>query len=308
MSSLTQDHVLREGRKPVVGVIGLGKMGGGIATNLLKRGFTIHVYDVRNEAVKRVQEKGAIPSNNPKEVAESTEVVITSLPDGKTVRSVYLGDMGIMEGIRRGSYVIDTSTIDVRTEEDIEKECERRGCKMLVVTLGKGPAQAEVGESPLFVGGKKEIFEELKQFLENLGKSIHYMGEIRNAVLFKLLSNVIGLGNLALLLEAFSVAKANGIDPNVFYKALKDTGGWSYQAELRLPWVLNGDFSPRFSLSFTRKDIHLAVEYAEEQRVPTPIASVILHVYTIAEREGLGELDANAIYKLYEKWIEVKKD
>jgi len=73
MSSLTQDHVLREGRKPVVGVIGLGKMGGGIATNLLKRGFTIHVYDVRNEAVKRVQEKGAIPSNNPKEVAESTK-------------------------------------------------------------------------------------------------------------------------------------------------------------------------------------------------------------------------------------------
>ncbi|BFI75920.1 NAD(P)-dependent oxidoreductase [Sulfurisphaera ohwakuensis] len=289
--------------KRIVGVIGLGKMGGGIAINLLRRGFKVYVYDIKDEAVRRLQQKGGIPSSSPKEVTENVDVVITSLPDSKAVRSVYFGDKGIMQGIRENIYIIETSTIDARTEEEIENECQKKGCKMLVVTLGKGPAQAEAGESPLFVGGKKETFEEIKSFLENLGKNIYYMGEIRNAVLFKLLSNVIGLGNLALLLESFSVAKASGIDPYIFYQALKDTGGWSYQAEVRLPWVLNEDYSPRFSLSFARKDIHLALEYAEEEKMPMPIASVILHMYTIAENEGLGELDANGIYKLYERWM-----
>ncbi len=291
-----------EEHKPIVGIIGVGKMGGGIATNLLRRGFKVFVYDIREEATKRLSEKGAIRCSSPKEVAESVNIIITSLPDGKAVWSVYFSDNGVMNGIRRGSYIIETSTIDIEIEEEIEKECERRGCKMLVVTLGKGPIQAEAGESPLFVGGRRDVFNELEPFLKNLGKNIYYMGEIKKAMMFKLLSNVIGLGNLAILLEAYNAAKLSGIDPEMFLQALKDTGGWSYQAEVRLPSVINGDFSPKFYLSYTRKDIYLALKYAEENKIPMPIASIILQLYTIAEREGLGELDASAIYKLYEKW------
>lgn len=287
-----------------VGIIGLGNMGGGFAKNLLSRGYVVNAYDISEQAVLNILKLGGIKANNPRDVAQKSDIIITSLPDSNTVRNIYLGDNGIIDDVSNGKIAIDTSTVDVHTEEEIYNEIKKRGGEFLVITIGKGPAQAEKGESPLFIGGDEATVNKIEEFLNDFGGKRYYLGSIRNAVMFKLLSNVIGLGNLAILTEAFNVAKTIGLDVNQFYEALKDTGAASYQLDLRLPWIVNNDFTSRFSLKHTRKDIYLALSYAEELKIPMPIASIILHIYTMAEREGLGNLDACALIKLYEKWIE----
>jgi 3-hydroxyisobutyrate dehydrogenase len=136
------------------------------------------------------------------------------------------------------------------------------------------------------------------RLLERIGNVIHHLGEVEAATMFKLISNLIGMTNLAVLAEGYVLARRAGIDPDAFAHALRDTGASSYQFEVRLPWIVAGDHWPRFAVDLALKDLRLAVDAAARWGVPTPVGVQGLSQLASASAHGFGDEDVTAMVKV----------
>jgi 3-hydroxyisobutyrate dehydrogenase-like beta-hydroxyacid dehydrogenase len=184
----------------IFGFIGVGRMGGGLARNLIKAGKEVLVFDLSAEAVQKTIGTGktGMAVREIREMA-GADVVFTSLPLPRDVEGVMLGDKGLLGSMNPGSTYIDVSTIDPKTARRLSDAAEARKIDFLECPLGKTPAHAEKGEEPIFVGGKKDVYEKMKGVLGIVGKPVVYMGEVEASSAFKLISNMIGMTNLAVL-------------------------------------------------------------------------------------------------------------
>ncbi len=276
-------------------------MGGGLARNLIRAGKEVWVYDLSSEAVQKTVAAGAT-GRAVKQVKElaGVDVVFTSLPLPGDVEGVMLGKEGLLAFMKPGSTYIDVSTIDPRTARKLSDAAEARKIHFLECPLGKTPVHAEKAEEPVFVGGRKEVYEKMKGVLEVVGKPVIYMGEVEASSAFKLISNLIGMTNLAVLSEGIRIAHKAGIEPMMFLELLADTGGKSFQAEVRGPWIANGDFANRFGLDLALKDVRLGCEMAEAWGTSAKTMKVALEYFRAGSAKGLGKEDCNAIYKVIE--------
>jgi 3-hydroxyisobutyrate dehydrogenase-like beta-hydroxyacid dehydrogenase len=283
----------------VFGFIGVGRMGGGLARNLIKAGKEVLVFDLRTEAIQKTIETGKTGKavKEIKEMAEA-DVVFTSLPLPSDVEGVMLGKDGLLSLMKPGSTYIDVSTIDPKTARKLSDAAESRKVHFLECPLGKTPAHAEKAEEPIFVGGEKEVYEKMKGILETVGKPVIYMGDVEASSAFKLISNMIGMTNLAVLSEGIRIAHKAGIETKMFLDLLADTGGKSFQAEVRGPWIAQGDFANRFGLDLALKDVRLGCEMAEVWGNDAKTMKVALEYFRSGNAKGFGKEDCNAIYKV----------
>jgi len=283
----------------IFGFIGVGRMGGGLARNLIRAGKGVLVYDLSAEAVQKTVSAGAT-GKGVKQVKElgGADVVFTSLPLPGDVEGVMLGKDGLLNLMRPGSTYIDVSTIDPRTARKLSDAAEARKIHFLECPLGKTPAHAEKAEEPVFVGGKKEVYEKMKDVLKIIGGPVVYLGEVEASSAFKLISNLIGMTNLTVLAEGIRIAHKAGIETKMFLELLADTGGKSFQGEVRGPWIANGDFANRFGLDLALKDVRLGCEMAEAWGNDAKTMKVALEYFRAGSAKGFGKEDCNAIYKV----------
>ena len=283
----------------IFGFIGVGRMGGGLARNLIRAGKDVLVYDLSAEAVQKTVSAGAT-GKGVKQVKElgGADVVFTSLPLPGDVEGVMLGKDGLLNLMRPGSTYIDVSTIDPRTARKLSDAAEARKIHFLECPLGKTPAHAEKAEEPVFVGGKKEVYEKMKDVLKIIGAPVVYLGEVEASSAFKLISNLIGMTNLTVLAEGIRIAHKAGIETKMFLELLADTGGKSFQGEVRGPWIANGDFANRFGLDLALKDVRLGCEMAEAWGNDAKTMKVALEYFRAGSAKGFGKEDCNAIYKV----------
>jgi len=281
------------------GFIGVGRMGGGLARNLLRQGKEVLVYDLNPQAIEKTIAVGPTgkAAKNFQELAVA-DVVFTSLPLPQDVENVMLGDRGLLNLMKAGTTYIDVSTIDPQTARKLYEAAERKGVNFLECPLGKTPAHAEKAEEPIFVGGKKEVFEKMKGILEMIGSPVVYLGGVEASAAFKLISNLIGMTNLAVLAEGMRLAEKAGIEMNTFLELLKDTGGKSFQAEIRGPWIVNKDFRNRFSVDLAYKDVRLGCEMAQSWGIDPVAMKATLDYLREASLKGYGAEDCCAIYKV----------
>ena len=283
----------------VFGFIGVGRMGGGLARNLIKAGKEVLVFDLRAEAVQKTVEAGRT-GRAVKEIKEMAmaDVIFTSLPLPTDVEGVMSGEKGLLGLMKAGSTYIDVSTIDPKTARKLSDAAESRKVQFLECSLGKTPTHAEKAEEPIFVGGKKGVYEKMKGVLEIVGKPVIYMGEVEASSAFKLISNMIGMTHLAVLSEGIRIAQKAGIETKMFLELLSDTGGKSFQAEVRGPWIANGDFANRFGLDLALKDVRLGCEMAEAWGNSAKAMKVAFEYFREASAKGFGKEDCNAVYKV----------
>jgi 3-hydroxyisobutyrate dehydrogenase-like beta-hydroxyacid dehydrogenase len=284
-----------------IAFIGLGKMGGGFSRNLIKKGYNLNLFDADPNVLKRFEHTNGKLCLSIEECVNDADYVFTSLPNSKIVRDVYLGEKGILKSLKKKSTLIELSTIDPITSAEIEKNTLGRGNGYLAVTIGKGPSQAERGESPLFIGGSEETFSRSKEILLDIGSNLYYFGTVEKCISFKLISNLIGMVNLAALAEGYALALEYGIEPDVFKKALNETGGKSYQQEIRLDMLIQGDFTEKFALQYTVKDLGLANDLAREKNFPLFISPLVFNIYQSVNAKGYGKLDSAAVLKFFER-------
>lgn len=281
------------------GFIGVGQMGGGLARNLIRAQKTVLVYDLNPEAVKQTLTAGTTgrAAANLDELA-AADVVFTSLPLPQHLESVMLGDKGLLAKMRKGATYIDVSTIDPGTARKLSDAAEAKGIDFLECPLGKTPAHAEKAEEPIFVGGKKAVYEKMLDILQIIGKPVYYLGEVEASCALKLISNLIGMTNLAVLAEGIRIGEKAGIAPKYLIELLNDTGAKSFQMDVRGPWIAGGDFKSRFGLDLALKDVRLGCEMAKTWGNDARTMQVALDYLKKGSEAGFGKEDCNAMYKI----------
>ena len=282
-----------------IGFIGVGQMGGGLARNLIRAGKTVLVHDLNPEAVKTTLAAGTTgrAAASLDELA-AADVVFTSLPLPQHLESVMLGEKGLLAKMRKGTAYIDVSTIDPGTARKLSDAAAARGIDFLECPLGKTPAHAEKAEEPIFVGGSKAVYEKLLSLLQIVGKPVYYLGEVEASCALKLISNLVGMTNLAVLAEGVRIGEKAGIEPKYLIELLNDTGAKSFQMDVRGPWIAGGDFKSRFGLDLALKDVRLGCEMAKAWGNDAKTMQVALDYLKRGSEAGHGKEDCNAMYKV----------
>ncbi|WP_243297838.1 NAD(P)-dependent oxidoreductase [Bacillus litorisediminis] len=282
-----------------IGFIGLGKMGGGLARNLIRAGFDTHVYDINPNAMDKVLEVGGSPADNPADLASRVDLLFTSLPLPVHLTDLFIDKDALLTKMKQGAILADVSTIDPKTARLLSDHAEENGVHFLACPLGKGPAQAEQGIQPIFVGGKKEVFDQAKHVLNKISSQAIYLGDVEQSAAFKLISNLVGMTNMLILAEGLRLGEKAGLDPAQLQELLADTGADSYQLTLRGPMILQNDFNAKFSINLALKDIRLGVGMAEAFKQIAPFSALASEYYKKASEAGYGEEDCAAVYKIF---------
>lgn len=285
-----------------VGFVGLGNMGGAMVEAILKGGYRVSVYDIDPEAASSLESLGAQEAAGPGSLAALADVILTSLPDARAVREVYLGEEGLISGVRPGSVLVELSTIDPTTVQELERSVSERGAVLLDVPVSGSPAEARRGELVLTAGGDREVLGAVEPILRCFGGTIQHVGPVGAAKVVKIVNNMMTMGNVLVAAEAFSVGVKAGIAPDLLFEVLSRSGGRSHHFTKRFPNALAGDFEPGFSVALGEKDLGLALDLSRSLEMPSPTTGLVRQMYRIAMSEGLSSEDIVAVLKLFERW------
>lgn len=280
-----------------IAFIGAGKMGGAMARNLCRAGHSVTVYDPGPAAVEACVAAGALAAPTAAEAVADKDIVFTSLPMPHHLLALYGGHDSVTGLLKPGAVCVDVSTVDPLTARQVADHLAEAGVAFVSCPVGKGPAQAEEGTIPLFAGGPQETVEALRPVLAAIGTPLHHLGEVEAATMFKLISNLVGMANLAVLAEGYLLAERAGIPPEAFDAALKDTGAHCAQQEMRLGHLVSDDHTPRFAVDLAAKDLRLTVNVASQWGQPVPLGALALQQLVSASAHGHGAEDVTALIK-----------
>jgi 3-hydroxyisobutyrate dehydrogenase-like beta-hydroxyacid dehydrogenase len=292
-----------------VGFIGLGNMGGPMASHVLAAGHSMTVYDTRKEAAAPHLEKGARWADSPMAVAAASEIVFTSLPGPKEVEAVALGEAGILQGAAQGTVYIDLSTNSPTLIRHIADVYGERGMFVLDAPVSGGPIGAQQATLAVMVGGDRAVYDRVKSVLDAIGNKVSYVGPIGAGAIAKLVHNMIGICTQAILAEGLTLGVKAGVDPEPLRKAIADGAvGQGLMLNYMVPNVVfKGDFdTPRFALKLARKDIGLASALGREFDVPLKIANLVEQDLVEGMAKGWAERDSTAPFQLQEERAGVK--
>ena len=295
-----------------VGFIGLGTMGGSMAYNALQSGHELVVHDIRRESATRLLEAGAVWADTPREVAEASDIVLTSLPGPVEVEAVALGEDGVGQGLTAGKVYLDLSTSTPGLIRKIHQELSVRGIDVLDAPVSGGPKGAQTRNLAIWVGGDRAVFERCKPVLDAIGDKAYYVGEIGCGAIAKLVHNCTGYIVQTALAEVFTMGVKAGVEPLALWQAVRRgaqgrRGTFEGLAEHLLP----GKFDPPdFALRWARKDVDLAVAVGREFDVPMRLANLALQELTEAINRGWGDRDSRVAMLLQEEraGVEVRVD
>ncbi len=286
-----------------VGFIGLGTMGASMAYNCLQGGNEMVVHDIRRESATQHLEAGAVWADSPREVAESSEIVFTSLPGPTEVEAVGLGEDGILEGMSEGKVYFDLSTSTPTLIRRIHEQAAARGIQVLDAPVSGGPRGAASRNLAIWVGGDKEVFDRCKPVLDSIGDKAYYVGPIGCGAIAKLVHNCTGYIVQAALAEVFTMGVKAGVEPLALWQAVrKGAQGRRGTFEGLAEHLLPGKFDPPdFALRLARKDVDLALSVGREYDVPMRLAQLTLQEMTEALNRGWGHRDSRVAMLLQEE-------
>jgi 3-hydroxyisobutyrate dehydrogenase len=288
--------------QPRIGFIGLGIMGGRMAGVLSRAGYALTVFDIDRSRMQALATAGASGAASPQQVAERSDIVFSSLPVPATVKAVYLGADGVLEGARPGTIAIDMSTVDPETTRAISAKAGDKAVAYLDAPVSGGFREAENGTLVIIVGGDRDALDRSRKVLEALGSTIHYAGPSGSGNVVKLVNNVMSMGNVLVAAEAFVLGVKAGMDGQTLFDILRTSAGRSFHFERRLPNILARNFAPGFTVDLARKDLGLALDMARSCEVPVPATSLIHQLYNASAALGDGPNDFASIVKVFEAW------
>ena len=281
---------------PTVGFVGLGRMGRPMASNLCRKGFPLIVHDIRREPVREVEQLGARAATSIADLARSSDVVLTMLPDSAIVDEVIAGPGGLFAHGRAGATIVDMSTIDPLVTDRLAAAAVERGCSFVDAPVGRLASHAARGECLFMVGASAEGFERVKPLLEAMGTTIHHCGGVGSGMRTKLVNNYLAIVSCQLNAEALALSQRFGLS---LEKTLEVIGGTTAtNGQLRIAWpakVLKGDTEPGFTIDLAHKDLTLIVESANVAKVPMPIGAAAREAFSVARGRGYGAMDFSAM-------------
>lgn len=271
-----------------IGMIGVGMMGHGIASNLLKHGHNLSLLEhAGNQPLDALLASGVTTFKTPKTLASHVDVIILCVTGTPQVEAVLLGEEGVLQGIRPGTIVIDCSTAVPTSTEKVSQLVMAQGGYFLDSPMTRTPKEAAEGRLNLLVGGDAKLFEECKPILSCFAENIVHAGPVGAGHRMKLLHNYVSLGSVTLLAEAAACAQLAGVNAQTFVDVLAMGGGWGAALERLKPFLANGDSSGlRFSMANALKDLSYYNEMAQDTHADRTVAEAIQRTLAAACQEG----------------------
>lgn len=295
-----------------VGFIGVGTMGAGMVNNLQKNGFDLVVNDVNQQSASRFVSAGAIWAPTPRQVAEQSDVVFSSLPGPLEVEAVAMGENGLIEGLKPGSAYFDLSTSSPTLIRKIAAEYEKRGIHALDAPVSGGPSGAASGQMAIWVGGDRKIFDQHKHVLDGFSDAAFYVGPVGAGAVAKLVHNCMGYITTAGLAEVFTMGVKAGVEPLAIWEAVRQgaLGRRGVFERLIDQFLVNKYDPPAFALRLAHKDMTLATNLGREMKVPMRLANLALEEMTEALNRGWGHRDSRSMMLLQQEraGVEIQVD
>ena len=284
-----------------VGFIGPGIMGRPMALNLHKAGYPLAVYGRRPETMKPLVEVGATACASPKEVASRSDIVISIVSDTPDVEEVILGENGVIHGARKGSIVVDMSTISPNATRQMAAALAERGVEMLDAPVSGGDVGAINGTLSIMVGGKKNAFDTVLPLFQAMGKNIVHVGDNGAGQVCKACNQIVVAVTIEAVSEAITFARKNGVDAAKVRAALMGGFAGSKILEVHGQRMLDNVFKPGFKVKLHQKDMRIVMEDAGKLGLGLPGAALVTQHLNALMGAGDGELDSAAIVKAVER-------
>ena len=292
-----------------LGFLGLGLMGYPMARNLLRAGHEVALWSHSAQKARKLaaDEKGKF-CETPKQVGENADCIFLCVGDTLMSREVILGEHGIIQGAKRGTVIVDASTIGPAESREIGAALHAKGIEFLDAPCTGSTPGAEGGTLTFMVGGDKAVFEKVKSFFDPMGKRLYYCGGPGLGLQAKLSQNLI-LSNLLIAFnEGMVLATKGGVDPKLMLDILDNSAAESGLISYKAPFVFRRDFQPNFSVKWMHKDIGLMLDSGKQLSVPLMLTSLTNQIFQAAVSEGHGDDDICSTIKVLEDLagVEVK--
>jgi 3-hydroxyisobutyrate dehydrogenase len=268
-----------------VGFIGLGNVGGKLASSLLRNKFDLTVRDLDSNLTKDFKNKGAKIASSPKELAEQVDLIITCLPSPKICAKVMEAEDGVISGLSKNKIWLEMSTTDESEIKRLGKLVTNKKSIALDGPVSGGCHRAATGNIAIFVGGEREIFEKILPTLAAMGRKILHTGELGSATVLKVITNYLASAHLVALGEAWTIAKKSNLDLSKVYKGIAVSSGNSFVHETESQVILNGSYNINFTMDLVHKDTSLFENLAKKLNAPLEISPLIVKIFKDGQKK-----------------------
>ena len=291
-----------------IAFIGLGNMGAPMARNLIKAGHALNLVDLNQAVLAELEQLGGHISASAKEAAQGAELVITMLPAAAHVRSVWLGENGVLAGIGEGVPAVDCSTIDPQTARDVAAAAAAQGVSLADAPVSGGTGGAAAGTLTFMVGATPELFSTLQPVLAQMGRNIVHCGAVGTGQIAKICNNLLLGISMVGVSEAMALGDALGIDTGVLAGIINSSTGRCWSSDTYNPWPgvietapASRGYTGGFGAELMLKDLGLATEAARQAHQPVVLGAVAQQLYQAMSLRGEGGQDFSAIVNSYRK-------
>ena len=291
-----------------IAFIGLGNMGGPMAANLVKAGHSVTAFDLMPEALATFEQAGGKTADSALAAVQGAEVVVSMLPAGKHVAGLYTGPEGLLAQMPAGTLVVDSSTIDVATAQEVGAAAAAADILFVDAPVSGGVGGAIAGTLSFIVGGEAASFERAKPFLEAMGKNIFHAGAAGAGQIAKMCNNMLLSVLMAGTAEALQLGIDNGLDPKVLSDIMVKSSGrnWTLEIYNPVPGVMEGvpssnDYQGGFMVDLMNKDLGLALGAADAGESMVPMGKQAAALFAAHGEEGNGRMDFSSIFQHYQK-------
>ncbi len=289
------------------GFVGLGLMGLGMATNLIKKGVTVKGYDIMPEAVNRLVQAGGVAAASPADAADGADIIFTMLPNSPHVEEALFGENGITKTMSKKALYVDSSTIPPGATVSLAKRLKEKGLSMIDSAVGRSSVEAALGKLVFMVGGSEEDLKQARPYLDMMGDTIIHCGPIGSGIKAKIVNNYMTTALIVLTAETLALAEAFDLDLNIATEVMKGTPAGRTQLLTSFPnKVLKGDVAPGFMIDLADKDLGIALDEASKARLPLPTGAAAKQMYALSSAQGRGREDWTAMLLTYRDLMKKK--
>jgi 3-hydroxyisobutyrate dehydrogenase len=283
-----------------IGYIGLGHLGVHLATSLQRADHDLVVHDLDRSLADELVAGGATFVDSPAEVGAACDVVFTCLPSPRVIDAVVAGNNGLLKTMAPGATWIDNSTNDRSENLRLGALCAEHGVFSLECPVTGGVHKAAAGDITVLVGGDADVFHRHEHLLHAIGNPVLYMGELGNAAIIKVITNMLAFVNLVAAGEALMLAKRGGLDLTAAFEAILNSSGNSFVHETESQVILNGSYNIGFTMDLACKDLGFATQFGREFGVPLDLAGLTEQTFIRARSQYGGDAWSSQVVKLLE--------
>ena len=286
--------------KPKIAVIGLGSMGFGMASSLLRSGFEVTGCDVAADTVARFVASGGRGAKTPAEAAQGADIVVSVVLNAAQTETILFGKDGVAETLAKDAVFISSATMDPDVARRLAGRLEATGRHYLDAPISGGAQRAAQGELTILASGSPAAFAKARPALDAMAAKLYELGDAPGqGAAFKMVNQLLAGVHIAAASEALAFAARQGLDLRRVYEVITASAGNSWMFENRMPHVLDGDYTPRSAAEIFVKDLGIVLDMARSARFPVPVASAALQMFLMTAASGMGGDDDASVARMY---------